>query len=72
MKWFNQVYGTAGTADGLSLIRRQGVAYAVNHNNLNYIDEMRALLASTGRSQVHFTFPLLQLKLNCVLLSLLS
>jgi NADPH:quinone reductase len=41
------VIGTAGSDEGLALIRKQGAKLAVNHKNANYLDEVTQ--ASGGR-----------------------
>jgi NADPH:quinone reductase len=42
------VIGTAGTADGLALVRRQGARHAVNHSAASYLDEIAALSGGRG------------------------
>lgn len=42
------VIGTAGTADGLEVVRRQGARFAVNHKTANYLEEITAMTGGRG------------------------
>ncbi|HUQ88532.1 MAG TPA: NADPH:quinone reductase [Vicinamibacterales bacterium] len=42
------VIGTAGTADGLAVVREQGAKHAVNHKDANYLDEITRLTGGRG------------------------
>jgi NADPH2:quinone reductase len=42
------VIGTAGTEQGLSLVREQGAHHAVSHSAPGYLDEIRALTGGRG------------------------
>src|SRR5690349_16304514 len=42
------VIGTAGTADGLEVVRAQGARHAVNHKNDGYLDEITRLTNGRG------------------------
>lgn len=43
-----RVIGTAGTTQGLELIKSQGVIAALNHNKTGYLDSVNDLTAGTG------------------------
>jgi NADPH2:quinone reductase len=43
-----QVIGTAGTAEGLDLVRREGAHHAVNHKDAGYLDEVMRLTGGRG------------------------
>jgi NADPH2:quinone reductase len=42
------VVGTAGTAEGLEVVRAQGARFAVNHRNANYLDEITSVTNGRG------------------------
>jgi NADPH2:quinone reductase len=42
------VVGTAGTAEGLEVVRDQGARFAVNHRNANYLDEITSVTNGRG------------------------
>jgi NADPH:quinone reductase len=42
------VIGTAGTDDGLEVVRAQGARHAVNHRGANYLDEITTLTNGRG------------------------
>ncbi len=42
------VIGTAGTDDGLSVIKAQGARHAVNHHTAGYLDQITALTGGRG------------------------
>ena len=42
------VVGTAGTAQGLKLVREQGAQHAVNHHSADYVAELMKLTAGQG------------------------
>ncbi|HEX6163711.1 MAG TPA: NADPH:quinone reductase [Vicinamibacterales bacterium] len=42
------VIGTAGSADGLDVVRAQGARHAVNHKDANYLDEITKLTGGRG------------------------
>jgi len=43
-----QVIGTAGTADGLDLVRRQGAHHVLNHRDAGYLQQVRPLTGGRG------------------------
>jgi len=43
-----KIIGTAGTDEGLELLRSRGVAAALNHNKKGYLDEVECLTAGNG------------------------
>lgn len=42
------VIGTAGTDEGLELVRRQGAHHALNHRSANYVDQVMPLTGGRG------------------------
>jgi NADPH2:quinone reductase len=42
------VVGTAGSDDGLEVVRRQGARFAINHTKANYLDEITAVTNGRG------------------------
>lgn len=38
-----RVIGTAGTADGINLIKSQGADFAFNHREANYMEKIKSL-----------------------------
>jgi len=42
------VIGTAGTDDGLALVRAQGAAHALNHRTEGYLEELKSLTGGRG------------------------
>ena len=42
------VIGTAGSRDGLDMVRKQGAKLAVNHQDANYLDAITALTGGRG------------------------
>ncbi|MBY0494799.1 MAG: NADPH:quinone reductase [Cyanobacteria bacterium] len=42
------VIGTAGSAEGLDVVRSQGASHAVNHKDANYLDEITKLTGGRG------------------------
>ena len=40
--------GTAGTAEGLAVVKQQGARFAVNHAAPNYLDEITKLSGGRG------------------------
>jgi NADPH2:quinone reductase len=43
-----QVIGTAGTAEGLALVRAQGAHHALNHRDADYLQQVRPLTDGRG------------------------
>jgi NADPH:quinone reductase len=43
-----QVIGTAGTAEGLDLVRREGAHHAVNHKDAGYLDTVMQITGGRG------------------------
>jgi NADPH2:quinone reductase len=43
-----KVIGTAGTDEGLDLVRRQGAHHALNHRSAGYLDEVMAITERRG------------------------
>jgi len=43
-----EIFGTAGTEEGLGLLRSEGVNHAFNHRNPKYFDEIKALVNPEG------------------------
>jgi NADPH2:quinone reductase len=43
-----RVIGTAGTAEGLTLVREQGAHHVVNHREANYADRVMQITGGTG------------------------
>jgi NADPH:quinone reductase len=43
-----QVIGTAGTAEGLDLVRREGAHHAVNHKDAGYLDAVMQITGGRG------------------------
>jgi NADPH2:quinone reductase len=43
-----RVIGTAGTREGLDLVRQQGAHYALNHREAGYLDELKSITGGRG------------------------
>jgi NADPH2:quinone reductase len=46
--WGARVIGTAGTNEGLALVRQQGAAHALNHREAGYLDRLKELTGGRG------------------------
>ncbi len=43
-----RVIGTAGTSEGLDLVRREGAHHALNHREAGYLDELKSITGGRG------------------------